>query len=119
MDIETKLKDLRKKYPSESSLKQIDDDEKALRHLIVQKDFASNEVVVEIVKDAKAKIEDINFLLSYDDEMNQPEKNIERRAMFRERNVWQFMLDRFGVDTKQIDEQIGMLENGVDTELSR
>lgn len=118
-DIETKLKKLREKYPSDISLREIDNDERQLRTLIAQKDFANHDVVIDFITDAKKKISDINFLLAYDDEFNQPEKALDRRSLWRERQVWQFILDRFGIDVSSIDQQIELINEEVDNQLVR
>lgn len=116
-DIDTKLKKLREKYPSDVSLRAIDEDERTLRTLIAQKDFANHEVVLSFTQDAQRKIRDINFLLAYDDTLNTPEKALDRRSLWRERQVWQFILDRFCISVDAVKQQIELLEESLDTEL--
>lgn len=117
--IEEKLKGLRKKYPSIHSQIEIDEDEKRLRELIVQKDFAQHELVIKIVEDAKARVASVNFLLAFDEDLNLPANEAKRYALFRTREVWQFILDRFGVDQKEIEAIINDIEKSIDVELNK
>lgn len=115
--IDEKLKELRKKYPSEQSQLQITEDETSLRTLIKTKEFAKHELVEKIIEDTKERIRDINFLLAYDETLNEPENKDKRYAFFRTREVWQFVLDRFGIDENVVDGMIHNIEKSIDEEL--
>jgi len=116
--ITKKLSALRKKYPDESSRNSIDGDEKKLRELIAQEKFSKHFLVQKIIADAQERIDDLNFQLAYDEELNKPENQVLRHSLFRQREVWQFTLERFDMG-EEASEQIKQIESEVDEELTR
>jgi hypothetical protein len=118
-DIEKKLKKLRERYTDDgASLARVDDDEKRLRELMTQKQFASNDLVRKNLEDAEQRILEINTLLAYDETLNLPENANKRYALFRTREVWEFIIGRFG-GGKAIDAQIEQIEFDIESESER
>lgn len=92
-DIEQKIAKLREVYTGEINRKDIDDIEKSLRERIKRSQIAEIDVIQDILKDAQQKVDQINYLLAYDESID----DSKRKALFRERDVWQFNLDRYGM----------------------
>lgn len=104
LDIEKVLKSLREKYPN--NLEQIDKDEKKLRTLLAQQEFAKHPVAIAMAEDATQRINQINFLLAYDPDLNLPENAERRTALFERRKAFKFTIERLGVDKDQIQSRI-------------
>ena len=102
---------LRNKYQDADSRLMIDDFERDMRKLIEVKNIADNPAFQEIVKDAQAKVDEINVLLMTDASMT-PEK---RAALFHEKKVWAFNISRFGATTN--DRALAILEERIQHEL--
>lgn len=111
------MEELRKIYSDPFSLEKLDTDEKALRQLIAQKSFASDPIVLQIVSDASKKIEEINYLLSYDMELNKAGQEYVRFSLYNTREVWQFIIDRFSF--KRLDSTIETFAKDFEKEIDR
>lgn len=114
-----KLELLRTKYiPANDvvSLQAIDADEKQLRTLLAQKNFADSDIAKQIVSDAEKRRSEINELLLHDETLNEVGSEAKRQSLFRQRDVWQFLIDRFSVDS--VKENIERKINEVDKDMA-
>ncbi len=117
--LEEKLAKIRDRYKDNSdaqTLNAIDADEKALRELIELNDFSKHKVTQEILRDAKQRLQEIDFLLANDEDLNLTENAYKRYALFRQRDVWGFILARFG-DGEYIRDRVQRMEKDFNTEL--
>lgn len=114
-DFIIKIKKLREYYDEPEDIKIIDEREKQLRDLIAQKKFSKNEVVEKIVESAQQEIRQINFLLTYDDSLDDDSER--RKALKYQRKVHQFYLSRFSGETA--DQQLQRITNELDSYLKR
>lgn len=108
---------LREKYPAYESKVEIDADEDLMRKLLIQKNFAEHEMSQAILADAQQRVEDINFMLANDEELNKGSMITERYALFRLKEVWQFIIERF--DGSYAQAQLKALEDQIDEQLDR
>ncbi len=109
-----KIQKLREKYlNSDSSQLYIDDLETELRKLIEEKEITKNPIFQAIFKDAEKKLNDINALLMNDSKLT----DIERFGLFKQKEVWKFIFDRFGLEPH--NNAIALLEQTIDAKLEQ
>lgn len=112
-----KIKKLRAHYTLAEDQRTLSDLEKKIHSEIKKKNFAKNPLIKDIVRDSITKIKEINFLLSYDDELNKPESATLRMSLFRERDVHKFYIKRFGVVLN--DNNLDAIDSELDELLDR
>ncbi len=114
IEIDSKLKKLKEYwYNDDWSLKWVEETEKAIRRLIVSEELSKNKGIIPIIEDARNRIETINKLLIYDEEMTIDT----RKMLMREKMVHQFYLDRF--DGRDLDKRFEMVGKVLDEELKK
>lgn len=114
LQLQEKLKKLREYYYDDDySLKWIEETEKKIRRLVVNDALKENQSVIEIINDAKARINTINKLLVYKEDITVEERN----KLYRERDVHQFYLDRF--EGRNLDDRFEQIEKVLDEEISK
>lgn len=107
-----KLEALRIKYAADFESQQyIDKLEAELRKLFEDQKLADNPLFQAIVKDAQQKLDELNALLCNDRTLTE----IDRASIFRAKEIWKFVLDRFGL--KSYDRAIELLEKTIDEKL--
>lgn len=113
-NIQEKLKKLRAYwYDDNDSLKYVDSIENRIRKLIVAEDLSHNKAIIEIVAEAKSRVETIDKLLIYKDEMTE----MERKKLLTEKMVHNFYLSRF--DGSGLDEKFNNVEKLLDDQIQR
>lgn len=112
--LQQKLSQLRQKYVgSDDAQNYVNDLEKETIKLFDEKRMASNPIFQAIVKDAERKLNDINVLLQTDEKLT----DIDRKILFAQKNIWQFVFDRFGM--KLHDNAIAALKDLIDSKLAQ
>ena len=109
--IQNKIDKLRTVYLLAEDQPLIDQLERDLRKRIAEGKLAENDTVKLILDDAERKIEEINYLLAYDESLGDQD----RKALFRERRAHRFYLQRFGRD---VQEYLRRVETTLDEKLS-
>ncbi len=113
-EIEQKIRALRDKYlNNDDSQRYLDDVDAEIRRLVEEKQTAQNPVFQSIMKDAQQKINEINVLLLADVKYTDHERDL----LLREKRVWRFVFDRFGLTPH--DEAIKLLTVTLDQKLSQ
>lgn len=111
--IENKLKTLREKLRSFIDGNQfVNEIESELIKNTENKRLADNPLFKAIFTDAEKRITEINSLL-----LNVKVTEEERKYLFAQKDVWQFVFDRF--DMKVYDEAIESLKSLIDSKLSQ
>ena len=108
-----KLQALRQKYQDDESRLYINSLEKELTKLIEESGMKEHPVFKAIAEDAAKKLNEINTLLMNDNSLDEKK----RAALFHEKKVWSFNLQRFGMSTA--DQAIALLEKTIDEKLSQ
>lgn len=111
-DVQRKLQDLRAIYQDPVDQRAISEMERQLRVKIQEARLREVEPIPDIIEDAYNHIRQINFLLAFDEELLKPEKSEFRAALFKERSVHQFWLERLGAwDAERVISQIDSFVN--------
>lgn len=109
-----KLAQLRDYYwDNDDSLRYIDTIEKRLRAVIAKEKLKDNTAVVQIIADAASRVHVINASLQTDEKLT----DSQRQALFVERRVHTFWLNRF--DPSIIEKNYQAIDDMLDKELDR
>lgn len=112
-DTESKIKEklaaLRAVYLDPDFQKRVTDTENALRRNIARKNLAKDETVQEIIAAGEKAIQDISWLLANDEDI----KEDQRLALFAEKRVHQFYLER--LDGTRAQHALEVIQESVDS----
>lgn len=113
-ELTDKLKKLREYYYEDNlSLKWIESVENNIRRLVMTEKLAESGAVQAIVADAQGRINTINKLLVFQEDLSLEDRNL----LYRERGVHQFYLDRF--EGRDLEKRLERIDNILDEELTR
>lgn len=99
LEFQEKIDRAKKTFLEEEDQKALSEIEKNIRRGIVQSELRSHPIIEQIISESQSRISAINTILQYDETLS----DLERKALFKERSVHQFWVDRFvgpDVDSK-------------------
>lgn len=108
-----KFSTLRAKYLDNDSITWIDEAEAEIRNLFEESALSENPVFIRIAKDAQQRLGEIDFLLVENEELT----DLERKSLFREKRVWAFIFERFGMRPQEM--ALATLNDRIDIEIAK
>lgn len=112
--IASKIAELRSIYSNPEDQKRFQKLEKKINTLLNSLDLSENTVVADMVKEAKNKIEEINILLTNDEDLSE---EVRKRLFIEKRVIENLIIKNFSPES--LRERLSLQEKAIDSALKR